>query len=162
METVYEIAKKYIYTKYTKPSKNQVDNLRNKLKNNFDQISNLLNVRSLSVGMEHENTDEKQIEVTEQTKTENAVVENIEITEESQTENAVETQIEATEETLAEHKVEKILKPPKKLKVKMQLKHRLKPLKKLKMKLKKRFTEKLKKCQKLLRLQLKKARCMIH
>ena len=66
-EKVYEIAKTFVYTNYKKPSQNQVYGLRNKLNKNFEQISNLLSVRSLSGGIEHETIDKKQIEETEQT-----------------------------------------------------------------------------------------------
>ena len=93
-----------MYSKYKKPSKNQVDGLRYKLEKNYEQISNLLNMRSLSEGIEHEATEEEQIKATEQT--ENAVETQIEATEETQLENEVETQIEATEETQLENAVE--------------------------------------------------------
>ena len=98
-KNVYEIAKKYVYSKYKKPSKKQVDGLRYKLEKNYEKISNLLNMRSLSEGVEHETTEEENIDATEQTETENAVEEKFEVTNESQTENAVVTQIEATKET---------------------------------------------------------------
>ena len=103
-KNLYGIAKKYVYSKYKNPSKNQIDGLRYKLEKNYEQISYLLNMRSLSEGIEHEATEEEQIKATEQT--ENAVETQIEATEETQLENEVETQIEATEETQLENAVE--------------------------------------------------------